>query len=55
MSSGADWTILRASFFNQNFSEGHLLDPILAGQVMLPVGDVGEPLVRRRGHRRCRR
>ena len=44
MSSGADWTILRASFFNQNFSEGHLLDPILAGQVMLPVGDVGEPL-----------
>jgi uncharacterized protein YbjT (DUF2867 family) len=43
-SSGADWTILRASFFNQNFSEGHLLDPILAGQVMLPVGDVGEPL-----------
>jgi uncharacterized protein YbjT (DUF2867 family) len=43
MSSGADWTILRASFFNQNFSEGYLLDPILAGQVMLPAGDVGEP------------
>ena len=30
--SGADWTILRASFFNQNFSESYLLDPILAGQ-----------------------
>ncbi len=43
MSSGADWTILRASFFNQNFSESYLLDPILAGEVMLPVGDVGEP------------
>jgi uncharacterized protein YbjT (DUF2867 family) len=43
MSSGADWSILRASFFNQNFSEGYLLDPILAGQVMLPAGDVGEP------------
>ena len=43
MASGADWTILRASFFNQNFSEGYLLDPILAGQVMLPAGDVGEP------------
>ncbi|MDN5913971.1 MAG: NmrA family transcriptional regulator [Pseudonocardia sp.] len=43
MSSGADWTILRASFFNQNFSEGYLLDPILAGEVMLPGGDVGEP------------
>jgi len=43
MPSGADWTILRASFFNQNFSESYLLDPILAGEVMLPVGNVGEP------------
>jgi uncharacterized protein YbjT (DUF2867 family) len=43
MSSGADWTILRASFFNQGFSEDFLLDPILAGEVMLPAGDVGEP------------
>ncbi len=43
MSSGADWTILRAGFFNQNFSESYLLDPILAGEVMLPAGDVGEP------------
>ncbi|MGH9216516.1 MAG: NmrA family transcriptional regulator, partial [Acidimicrobiales bacterium] len=43
MDSGADWTILRASFFNQNFSESYLLDPILAGEVMLPAGDVGEP------------
>ena len=43
MSSGADWTILRASSFNQTSSEGHLLDPVLAGRVMLPAGDVGEP------------
>lgn len=43
MDSGADWTVLRASFFNQNFSESYLLDPILAGEVMLPAGDVGEP------------
>jgi uncharacterized protein YbjT (DUF2867 family) len=43
MDSVADWTILRASFFSQNFSEGYLLDPIRAGQVMLPVGEVGEP------------
>jgi uncharacterized protein YbjT (DUF2867 family) len=43
MSSGADWTILRASFFNQNFSESYLLDPVSAGQVMLPAGKVGEP------------
>jgi uncharacterized protein YbjT (DUF2867 family) len=41
--SGADWTILRASFFNQNFSESYLLDPVLVGEVALPAGDVGEP------------
>jgi uncharacterized protein YbjT (DUF2867 family) len=41
--SGADWTILRASWFNQNFDEGYLLDPVLAGEVALPAGDVGEP------------
>ncbi|HWM06260.1 MAG TPA: NmrA family transcriptional regulator [Actinophytocola sp.] len=43
MSSGADWTVLRASFFNQNFSESYLVDAIRAGEVMLPAGDVGEP------------
>lgn len=41
----ADWTIVRASWFAQNFSESYLLDPILAGQVNLPAGDVGEPFV----------
>jgi uncharacterized protein YbjT (DUF2867 family) len=41
--SGADWTILRSSWFNQNFDEGYLLDPVLAGEVALPAGDVGEP------------
>ena len=41
--SGADWTILRSSWFNQNFSEGYLLDPILGGELALPAGDVGEP------------
>jgi uncharacterized protein YbjT (DUF2867 family) len=43
--SGAEWTVLRGSWFNQNFSEGYLLDPVLAGHVMLPVGDVGEPFI----------
>lgn len=42
--SGADWTILRSSFFCQNFSEGFLLEPILAGEVALAV-PVGEPFV----------
>ena len=43
--SGADWTVLRCSWFNQNFSENYLLDPILAGEVVLPAGDVGEPFI----------
>jgi uncharacterized protein YbjT (DUF2867 family) len=43
--SGADWTVLRCSWFAQNFSEGMLLDALLAGEVALPVGDVREPFV----------
>jgi len=43
--SGADWTILRCSWFSQNFSENYLLDPILSGEVVLPAGNVGEPFV----------
>jgi len=45
MNAGVNWTILRASWFNQNFSEGYLLDPILYGQVDLAVGDVPEPFI----------
>jgi len=41
-----DWTILRSSWFFQNFSESFFLDPILAGQVALPVLEsVAEPFV----------
>jgi len=43
--SGADWTVIRCSWFNQNFSESYLLDPIRAGHLYLPAGDVGEPFV----------
>jgi uncharacterized protein YbjT (DUF2867 family) len=43
--SGAEWTILLSSWFCQNFSEGFLLPPVLAGQVVLPAGDVAEPFV----------
>lgn len=43
--SGADWTILRCAWFSQNFSEGFLIEPLLAGEVALPVGPVGEPFV----------
>jgi uncharacterized protein YbjT (DUF2867 family) len=45
IASGADWTILRCSWFAQNFSEGFLLDSVQAGLVQLPAGNVGEPFV----------
>jgi uncharacterized protein YbjT (DUF2867 family) len=44
-SSGVPWTIVRASWFNQNFSEGYLLDSVLAGEVALPAGAVREPFI----------
>jgi uncharacterized protein YbjT (DUF2867 family) len=43
--TSADWTILRTNWFCQNFSESFFLDPILAGQVALPVGSIAEPFV----------
>jgi uncharacterized protein YbjT (DUF2867 family) len=43
--AGADWTVLRCSWFAQNFSEGHLREPVLGGEVALPAGPVGEPFV----------
>jgi uncharacterized protein YbjT (DUF2867 family) len=43
--SGADWTIVRCSWFSQNFSESYILDSILAGEVALPAPDTPEPFV----------
>jgi uncharacterized protein YbjT (DUF2867 family) len=43
--SGVDWTIVRASWFNQNFSESFFLDPILAGHVALPRAEALVPYV----------
>jgi len=43
--SGADWTIVRCSWFAQNFSEDYLLESVRAGEVALPVADVPEPFV----------
>ncbi|MEM9386505.1 MAG: NAD(P)H-binding protein [Pseudomonadota bacterium] len=42
---GIDWTIVRASWFNQNFSEGAFLDMVRAGRVTLPDVDTPEPFV----------
>jgi len=43
--SGADLTILRSTWFSQNFSEDYLLEPVLAGEVALPAGDTPEPFI----------
>ena len=43
--SGLDYTLVRASWFNQNFSESFLLDPILAGHVALPMPQAHIPFV----------
>jgi uncharacterized protein YbjT (DUF2867 family) len=43
--SGVPWTIVRASWFNQNFSEGTMADGILAGELALPAGAVREPFI----------
>lgn len=40
-----DWTIVRASWLNQNFSESFLLPAVLAGQIELPAGAASEPFV----------
>jgi uncharacterized protein YbjT (DUF2867 family) len=38
-------TVLRASWFAQNFSEHFLLGPVLDGVIALPAGDVAEPFI----------
>lgn len=43
--SGLNYTLVRASWFNQNFSEGAFRDFILAGQVALPMPEAEVPFV----------
>lgn len=43
MDNAKHWTIVRASWFNQNFSESIFLEPILAGVVALPRAEALEP------------
>jgi uncharacterized protein YbjT (DUF2867 family) len=42
-STAKKWTIVRASWFNQNFSESIFLEPILSGFVALPKANIPEP------------
>lgn len=40
-----DWTIIRASWFHQNFSESFFLEAVLSGTLVLPEGLAPEPFV----------
>jgi uncharacterized protein YbjT (DUF2867 family) len=42
--SGADWTLVRCAFFNQNFSEV-FVDAVRYGALALPGGNTAEPFL----------
>ncbi|MER7951389.1 NmrA family transcriptional regulator [Streptomyces sp. NPDC096079] len=42
---GVELTVVRASFFAQNFSEGLLAEGVAEGAVVFPAGDTAEPFV----------
>ena len=43
--SNAEWTIVRASWFMQNFSEGEFLAMVKDGVMALPAADIPEPFI----------
>jgi len=43
--AGVEWTVVRASWFNQNFSEGEFLSMVLDGAITLPAADIAEPFI----------
>lgn len=43
--SGIDWTVIRASWFNQNFSEGAFIDMVHSRVIALPAGEILEPFI----------
>jgi uncharacterized protein YbjT (DUF2867 family) len=43
--TGAELTILRSTWFAQNFSEDYWRERVLSGEVSLPAGDTPEPFV----------
>ena len=43
--SGLEWTVIRANWFDQNFSEGEFLGMVRSGAITLPAGDIPEPFV----------
>ncbi len=45
LESGTPATVVRASWFNQNFSEGAFVDMVQSGEIALPAGAMREPFV----------
>jgi uncharacterized protein YbjT (DUF2867 family) len=45
MAAGTEWTVVRCSWFAQNFSEAFMIEGVLAGEIALPAGDIPEPFV----------
>jgi len=43
--AGPGVTIVRSTWFAQNFSEGYLRDPILAGVLPMPGGEITDPII----------
>ena len=43
--AGVAWTVVRSSWFNQNFSEGEFLPMVLDGAITLPAADIPEPFI----------
>ena len=43
--SGVAWTIVRAAWFMQNFSEGEFADMVRQGAITLPARDIPEPFI----------
>jgi uncharacterized protein YbjT (DUF2867 family) len=43
--AGVAWTIVRAGWFSQNFSEGAFVDMVRHGTIALPARDVPEPFI----------
>lgn len=45
LDAGVDATVVRCAWFDQNFSESFLLEPVLHGELALPTGGAAEPFV----------
>lgn len=42
---GAEWTIVRPAWFNQNFDEGAFREAVMAGELTLPLGELRQAFI----------